>query len=94
MAEFGRTVVYENKPPVRENEDGRYFVLNINGDVLLDISHVYGDRIWISDQPLEEEVSFIYHSAYDEDAEYGWAEVLACIDREGNVVWDKRDYDE
>ena len=77
-----------------ENEDGRYFVLNINGDVLLDISHEYGNNIWISDQPLEEEVSFIYHSAYDEDAKYGWAEVLACIDRKGNVVWDRRDYNE
>lgn len=76
-----------------ENDNGRYFVLYLSGNVLLDISHVDGDGIWISNQSLEEEVSLIYRPVYDEKTEDAWIEVLACIDWEGNIIWDRRNYD-
>lgn len=72
-------------------EGGHYYVLDRNGTVLLDVSDVNGSGVWIGADSLETGERFVYGTKVDENTGDAWAEELACIDRDGNVIWERKD---
>lgn len=72
-------------------DGGHYYVLDRNGTVLLDVSDVNGSGVWIGADSLETGERFVYGTKVDENTGDAWAEELACIDRDGNVIWERKD---
>lgn len=78
-------------------EDGEnYYVLNREGEILWEFPKEEDDsQIWIGMDPEKAGGRAIWHeNYYPECYEYGSSyEQIAYIDENGNVIWDRRDYD-
>lgn len=73
-------------------DEENYYILNRAGEIIWKTPEEEESHIWINEN-MEHGGNFVWHENYYPECDYSWYEQIAYIDENGNVIWDRRDYD-